>query len=1149
LNIKEILESSEDTIVAGVPDGYAGIILDQFIQEGRSVLFVARDDRRMAAIQASLEFFSPESEVIQFPAWDCLPYDRVSPKNDIIAARVDALTKLVDVNDTHFRIVLTTVAALLQRVPARKTLKGSTLLFGAGGQTLRDVLMEYLQNNGYGRSETVMEPGEYAIRGGIIDLFPPGFIEPLRLDFFGDELDSIRTFEVFSQRTSGGCESFTLKPYNEISLDEDAISRFRIGYRALFGSISNKDPLYEDISEGRTHAGMEHWLPLFHEKMETLVDYVHNFIIIFDYQVEEAAISRSELIRECYAARSDMKARGLSVSEITYNPLPINNLYLSLDELNIAFSDYKKVKFQSFSAPKTQLRTIDAGGKPGFNFSEARAVPNVNTYDALRDHIKDANEAGRSVIIGAFSEGSGERLLGILKTHNILVSTNPEGLIRLAVLKLESGFIAPGLELITEQDILGDRLSSPRRRKIRAENFIAETSVLSAGDLVVHMDHGIGRFEELVTLDLADSGAPHDCLRLIYYGGDKLFLPVENIEIISRYGEGTETARLDKLGGVAWQARKSELKKRIREIADRLIAVAAARELKMGETLVPQPAAFDEFCSGFAFTETEDQERAINDVIEDLGSGRPMDRLICGDVGFGKTEVALRAAFIAAMEGKQVAIVVPTTLLSRQHSRVFELRFADFPIQVRQLSRLVSKKETEETKLGLETGKIDIVIGTHALLGQSIKFDRLGLLIIDEEQHFGVIHKEHLKSMKNNVHVLTLTATPIPRTLQMALTGVRQLSLITTPPVDRLAVRTFILPYDPVVVREAIQRERYRGGQIFYVCPRVSDLSHIEEELRELVPDLRITRAHGQMPPNKLEDVMNAFYDGTYDLLLATNIVESGLDLPNVNTIILHRSDMFGLSQLYQLRGRIGRSKVRGYAYFTISPKRSLSTPAMKRLEVMQSLDTLGAGFTLASHDLDIRGAGNLLGDEQTGHIKEVGVELYQTMLEEAVAEAKSTGDNEDNIVDKWTPQIDIGIPVLIPSDYVQELGVRLSLYRRISNLLNESEIESFAAEMIDRFGSLPIEVTNLLETVAIKRLCLSAGVEKVDAGSKGAVIAFRHNEFKNTAGLVEFINTQVGTIKIRPDHKLVFMRKWDDAAARLVGVQYLIKELCKIAA
>jgi len=1139
---------SGEVLIGGVPEGYEGIILAQFIKSEKSVVFIARDDRRMAAVKIGLKFFAETVEVIEFPAWDCLPYDRVSPKNDIIASRIDTLTKLIDSEVIQPRIILTTVAALLQRVPAREIFRGSSLNFGTNDYASRDYLLQYLQKNSYARSDNVMEPGEYALRGGIVDLFPPGYEGPFRLDFFGDELDTIRTFDPFSQRTIGECEGFTIKPFNEIIVDEDSIGRFRKTYRAIFGAVSNEDSLYKAVSEGRTVTGVEHWLPLFHDKMETLFDYIPNAITVFDYQAEEAVNSRWDLINDCFNARTEMKARGISGYEITYNPLPVNHLYLPPSEFDASIRDRTKIRFQPFSAPETFPNTIDAGGRPAFDFADARALPDVNIFDALRNHLEDASRAGRMVVIGAVSESSAERLLGILKEHEIPVSTDIENPICLAVLELDSGFMSTGLELITEQDLLGNRLTSPKQRKIRKENFIADTSVLSSGDLVVHTDHGIGRFEELVTLDLTDSGALHDCLQLTYFGGDKLFLPVENVEIISRYGEGNEALRLDKLGGVAWQARKSELKKRIRDMADRLIAVAAARELKKGEIMIPQPSIYGEFCSGFPFTETEDQERAIGDVIDDLASGRPMDRLICGDVGFGKTEVALRAAFVAVMEGKQVAIIVPTTLLARQHFQTFQTRFANFPVKLGQLSRLVPRRESDDTKKGIGTGQIDIVIGTHALLSSEVVFDRLGLLIIDEEQRFGVLHKEKLKAIKSNVHVLTLTATPIPRTLQMALTGVRQLSLITTPPVDRLAVRTFVLPYDPVVVREAIQRETYRGGQIFYVCPRVSDLGHIEEDLKELVPNLRVAKAHGQMQASKLEDIMNAFYDAEFDLLLTTNIVESGLDLPRVNTIILHNSEMFGLSQLYQLRGRIGRSKQRGYAYFTISSNRPLTSSSMKRLEVMQSLDMLGAGFTLASHDLDIRGAGNLLGDEQSGHIKEVGVELYQQMLEEAVAESKTNSNIENKVADKWSPQIDMGIPVLIPGDYVSDLGVRLSLYRRIAALDTRVEIDAFADELIDRFGVFPDEVGNLLETVAIKQVCLAAGIEKVDAGEKGAVVSFRNNEFVNPSGLVEFINAHAGTVKLRSDHKLVFMRIWQDQEARLHGVGYLINAIYKIA-
>ncbi len=1156
-------------MVSGVPDGYDCLVLGKIAAERGRALFIARDDKRMAAVISGMRFFAPSIDVIELPAWDCLPYDRVSPKSDIVAARIDALTELVaDLSNGHANgrdstgvIIITTVAAMLQRLPSPSVFVDSTINVGKGQVVGRDELLSYLGKNGYGRSETVREPGEYAIRGSIVDLYPPGFDEPLRLDFFGDDIEGIRTFDPLSQCTTGERDNFTLKPVSELSLDDASIERFRTSYRALFGAVSKEDPLYEAVSAGHNHGGMEHWLPLFHEEMATLFDYLLKddapLPIALDYQAEEACEARLELIGECYEARADMLSSSLADSGGTYNPLPKDHLYVTAVEWQQNLDQAVVLQFQPFSAPESAENVLDGGGKPGRDFSDARALPDVNVYDSLKEHIAAEAGAGRRVLIGAFSEGSRDRLMGILREHEISavasdqfddIKNQAEGLDITAVVLLDSdhGFSAPHLALITEQDILGDRLHSPQRRKIRPENFIAEVSALSGGDLVVHMDHGIGRYEALETLEIAD--AHHDCLQVTYDGGDKLFVPVENIDVLSRYGEDKGNGRLDKLGGVAWQSRKAKLKKRIRDMAERLIGVAAARELKAGESFAPQSGEYEEFCSSFPFSETDDQAQAIEDTMGDLASGRPMDRLICGDVGFGKTEVALRAAFVTAMEGKQVAIVVPTTLLARQHFQNFILRFADFPVRISQLSRLVTPKDAAEVKEGLADGTLDIVIGTHALLSGKIKFDRLGLLVIDEEQHFGVAHKERLKAIKADVHVLTLTATPIPRTLQLALTGVRELSLITTPPVDRLAVRTFVLPYDPIIVREAIQRERYRGGQIFYVCPRIADLSAIEEQLTKLVPDLKVAVAHGQLPAQKLEEIMSAFYEGAYDLLLATNIVESGLDLPAVNTIIIHRADMFGLAGLYQLRGRIGRSKVRGYAYLTLPPKRRLADSAQKRLEVMQTLDTLGAGFMLASHDLDIRGAGNLLGEEQSGHIKEVGIELYQKMLEEAVAEAKQAGGKGSEADDQWSPQIDIGVPVLIPSDYTPDLGVRLSLYRRIADLGDKIEIEGFAAELIDRFGTLPEEVENLLATVAIKQLCRDAGVEKVEAGPKGAVVTFRKNEFDNPAGLVEFLTTQVNTAKLRPDHKLVFMRRWSNAEEQLAGVQYLMRELAEIA-
>jgi transcription-repair coupling factor (superfamily II helicase) len=720
-----------------------------------------------------------------------------------------------------------------------------------------------------------------------------------------------------------------------------------------------------------------------------------------------------------------------------------------------------------------------------------------------------------------------------------------EAAVGITVLGIERGFEAPDFAIVAEQDILGDRMVRAQARSRRAQNFLTEASALAPGDLVTHIEHGVGRFERLQTIDVL--GAPHDCLELQYDGG-KLFLPVENIELLTRYGADEGTAQLDRLGGAGWQQRKARMRARVREIAAELIRIAAARELKSLPALDPPQGLYDEFCARFPWQETEDQEKAIAETIEDLAKGRPMDRLICGDVGFGKTEVALRAAFVTAMAGGQVAVVVPTTLLARQHHRTFVDRFAGFPVKVRQLSRFVDQKEAKETRSALAAGDVDVVIGTHALLAKSIEFRNLALVIVDEEQHFGVTHKERLKALKADVHVLTLTATPIPRTLQLALSGVRDLSLITTPPIDRLAVRTFVTPFDPLVVREALLREHYRGGQSFYVAPRIADLRETEEFLKLSVPEVKAAVAHGQMSASILEEVMTAFYEGKIDVLVSTNIVESGLDIPTANTLIVHRSDMFGLAQLYQLRGRIGRAKQRAYGYLTTPADRKLTETAERRLQVLQSLDQLGAGFSVASHDLDIRGAGNLLGEEQSGHVREVGIELYQEMLEEAVSQMRA-GETTGEISDQWSPTINIGAAVLIPEDYVADLMVRMALYRRLAGIESADEIESFAAELIDRFGPLPGEVKHLLDIVAIKQLCRAAQVEKIEAGPKGGTIAFRNNQFPNATALVRLISEHQGTMKVRPDQKVVVSREWPSAEDRLKGVRALVGQLARLAA
>ncbi|MGH6841512.1 MAG: transcription-repair coupling factor, partial [Methylocella sp.] len=1030
---------------------------------------------------------------------------------------------------------------------------GDTFSAAPGNVFDRDALVQWLETNGFARASSVRDTGEYAVRGGILDLFPPGMPQPLRLDFFGDALESIRAFDSETQRTTGQLRALDLVPMSEVQLTSESMRRFRQAYVAHFGAQTRGDALYEAVSEGRRHQGLEHWLPLFYEKLDTLFDYCPGAPLIFDPLVEAAASERFAQIEDYFGARK--AAHDVDPSHSTYKPLPPSALYLAEPERRERIRVASVVAVSPFAEPETEGLVFDCGSKRGRTFAAERADPNANVFAAAIGHARALQAEGKRVILAAWSDGSRERLAHVLADHGFAgtapVSSLAQALalpadtLALAVIGIEQGFETQGLALIGEQDILGDRLPGGRRKPRRAQDFLTEAYALAAGDIVVHVDHGIARFAGLKAIEAA--GAPHDCLELHYAEGARLFLPVENLELLSRYGAGETEVELDRLGGVGWQKRKARIRKRILDMAASLIKIAAARQTKAAPKLAPPEGLYAEFCAGFPYEETGDQQAAIDAVLDDMASGRPMDRLVCGDVGFGKTEVALRAAFAAAIEGKQVALVVPTTLLARQHYKNFAARFAHLPVKVAQMSRMVGAAGIKSAKLGAASGEIDIVVGTHALLGPGVRFKDLGLVIIDEEQHFGVKHKERLKELRAEVHVLTLSATPIPRTLQLAMTGVRDLSIIATPPIDRLAVRTFILPFDELLVREALLRERFRGGQSFYVCPRIDDIEEASAFLRQNVAEVKFVVAHGQLAAAELEARMAAFYDGQYDVLLSTAIVESGLDIPAANTLIVHRADMFGLAQLYQLRGRVGRAKIRAYALFTVPPRRSMTAQAERRLKVLHSLDALGAGFELASHDLDIRGAGNLLGDEQSGHIKEVGYELYQEMLREAVEalRAGSVAQAEET----WSPSITLGTPVTIPEDYVGDLDLRLSLYRRLAALTSDAEIESFAAEMIDRFGPLPNEAEELMQLVAIKVLCRKAHVEKIEAGPRGVIIAFRDNSFANPQGLVRYVAEQGPQAKVRPDMKIVFVRAFETKAARLEGTRQILRALAAIAA
>lgn len=1149
--IAAILAGERPCTLARVADGFLPLLLADLARaSNKRLVYVTTDEAAMAAIADAAPFFAPELVVHRFPAWDCLPYDRAGPS---LRASADRLATLAALQTTAGRgeLILTTIAAITQRTLTPFRIRQLSAGLKPGARIDRDALVELLIANGFSRVDAVADQGEFAVRGGLVDLFPAGEPGGIRVDFFGDEVESLRRFDPSDQRSQGHLDGFTLLPASETLLDADSIKRFRTRYRELFGAAATGDPLYQAVSDGRRQTGMDHWLPLFEERLGSLFDHLDERTpILRGHRVDATAVQRFEAIADYHGNRV-AAAEGSAGS---YRPLPADALYLTPSEWSDAEAARPIHLTTSFDAP-TGAGVIDMGIYAARDFAPERAA-DANVYAVTADHLANEQRVGRRTVIASYSPGARDRLAGLLRDNGAagLVTADSwqealgrsgKGTTALVILPIDNGFVSESISLLSEQDILGERLVRRAKRRKSADAFMAELATLSVGDLVVHIDHGIGRYEGLTSIPVGSS--PHDCVMLTYAGGDKLYVPVENLDVLSRYGGDSEGVTLDKLGGEAWQRRKARMKERIREIAGELLATAAARALRPADVLEAD-AAYPAFADRFPYQETDDQDRAIGDVLADLAAGKPMDRLVCGDVGFGKTEVALRAAFVAAMAGMQVAVVCPTTLLARQHFTNFVERFRGFPVNIGRLSRLVPAAEAQRARDGLADGSIDIVVGTHAVFAKSVAFKRLGLVIVDEEQRFGVVHKERLKQLKTDVHVLTLTATPIPRTLQMAMSGLRELSVIQTPPVDRLAVRTYVAPWDPVVIREALLREHDRGGQSFFVTPRIKDLPDIEEFLRSRVPEVKYVVAHGQMAPGEVEERMSAFYDRKYDVLVSTTIVESGLDIPSANTLVINRADRFGLAQLYQLRGRVGRSKTRAYAYMTTAENGIMTETAEKRLKLLGDLDTLGAGFQLASHDLDIRGAGNLVGDEQSGHIREVGFELYQSMLEEAILAAKAEGAGTAPPREAMSPLITVDAPILIPEDYVPDLPLRMALYRRLNEADGRSELDAFAAEMIDRFGALPPETANLILLMEIKGNAKAAGIAKLDIGAKGALVSFHGDRFANVPGLIAYAERLKDRARIRPDNKLSVSGNWLSPAARLNGALQLSSGLAKLA-
>ncbi|WP_370930850.1 transcription-repair coupling factor [Bartonella sp. DGB1] len=1146
-----------DRVVSG---GEAIIIADLLakkISHSNKILFIAKDARKFLELETCLNFLVPDAKILHFPAWDCLPYDRSSPSLAVLAERLNCLFELSKIKRNNEKvIILTSVNAILQKVIPEDILQTYFIPLQVGQKIEMSKIISSLEQYAFERVDIVKDIGEFAVRGGVIDIFLPDNNNPIRLDFFGNILENIRTFNSSTQKSLETLQNIILKPTSEVILSPETIENFRVNFLKEFGAKNlNQNNNYQSIIAQRRILGIEHWLPFFYNQLTDFFDYLDETTIVIDHLFEKAIEERNKLITDYYNARLEQLTIQNDNDQYGYTPIKPCLLYLSPSELK------NKLKNNYTLVELTFLDISFSEGKYLFhshmnltrNFSKEKNLQQGELFNKVIKYLGELRQEKKKILIAGWAESSLERLIQLLKDLGLekLEKVNnlnqfrdlPNNFIAYGVLPIENGINLKDLIIIGEQDILGDRLVRSSTKKRKASKFIAETTALNKDDIVVHINHGIGRFISLRTITI--DGAAHDCLEILYAGQDKLLLPVENIELLSRYGGEAASVSLDRLGSGAWQLKKAKLKKKLLEIAGQLIKTAAARLTKTAPQISVIETAYEEFVARFPYEETEDQKTAIQDTLTDLQSKRPMDRLICGDVGFGKTEVALRAAFVTAMQGYQVAVIVPTTLLSRQHYKNFCQRFEGFGLNIAQVSRMVPAKEIVKTKKLLADGTINIVIGTHALLNKDIKFNNLALLIIDEEQHFGVTHKEKLKQNKPDLHVLTLSATPIPRTLQMSLNGVQDLSLMTIPPIDRMVTKTMLSPFDPLIIRETLLREYYRGGQSFYVCPRISDLAFIENFIKTQVPEIKAISAHGKMASSELDNIMNVFYDGQYDILISTSIIESGLDIPTANSIIIHRADMFGLAALYQLRGRVGRSKQRAYALLTIPVNKELSKTAQQRLKVIQSLDTLGGGFQLANHDMDIRGAGNILGEEQSGHIKEVGFELYQQMLEEAIAQCKGEEISNEH---EWSPQISIGTSVMIPESYIPDLQLRISLYRKLGNLTLSEEIESFAIELIDRFGSFPAEVEHLLKIVYIKILCRKANIEKLDAGPKGVVIHFRNSSFANPMALVNFITQQGNLAKIRPDQSLLFIRDWKDNDKKIKGLEALLNHLIKLA-
>jgi len=1134
--------------INGIRDGLIPFVL-AYLTKKNNVFYIAMNDLELSQINRFISSNFKEINVCPIPSWDCLPFDVSSPNYNIISERVKTFTdmsfKLNDESNNN-NLFLTTINGVFLKTASVDFYKQNFINIKKEKEISFNNIRDFLIKIGYSRVQTVRELGEFSIRGSILDVFPIGHGKAFRIDFLGDYIDSIKEMDPLTQRSNLSITEIDIYPSNEYLLNEKNIQNFRSKFRSVVGSKSLDSDIYEKITSGIKFNGIEHFLPLMHQNsLCSIFDFLNkkNLIVLLTKNFSNLISRREEEILSFSEDRI--------LNNEDYSSIKVEDLYLTKFEIEDKFNYFKTIKFNEFDILDNEKSNLNLNSKPLIIDNFVKDDEHKNKVHNIIEFCINENKKEKKVLLVTEEQARLKNLINFfeesLVNNNIKFETIE--IQNLIVDNLKSSFsftVSPYLEsfyfnnqyVIFDRDLFGIPKQKKRSWRRKTENFLKDVNSIDAGDLVAHIDHGIGRYDGLEKI--SSNGIDHDCLRLIYYGGDKLYLPVENMNLLSRVGDSSFSRELDKLGAASWQSRKANVKKRIRDMAEKLIRVAAQREV-INTDRIEIPKNYEEFSNKFPFELTDDQENAINEIISDFEVGKLMDRLICGDVGFGKTEVAIRASFIIASAGYQVALVAPTTILVKQHYKSFFERFKNTSIKVSALSRMTNVSERQSIKQDLISGDINIIIGTHALLSNDVDFNNLGLLIIDEEQHFGVAQKEKIKELQGNIHVLTLTATPIPRTLQLSLSGIKKLSLISTPPVNRLAIRTFVIEWDSVVLIDALLREKNRGGQIFVVCPRVKDIDSLYDRINKMTPELSISVAHGQMKVNELDKSINDFSEGKVDILISTNIIESGIDIPNANTMIIHKSDMFGLSQLYQLRGRVGRGKQRAYTYFTIEKNKILLKKSQQRLDVIKTLDNLGAGFSLASYDMDIRGAGNLLGDEQSGQIKEVGVELYQDMLKDAVNSFKN---GSKQIEEVWSPSISLGLSVLIPENYVYDLSTRMSLYRKAGELLNSDDIKNFSDELFDRFGPPPSQVNNLLTTLMIKNKCLKCKINFVDAGPKGLLLGFKNNFFKETEKLITLVNNSSGQLKIRPDQKLFFQKSLKTNEDKIETALSLINQL-----